>query len=98
MERHIEGVTKSLAATGALIRSQFRPKLRYRNLARGMGVPTGEEDSGRLRAALFRSRPERCVAQLGLDRPEALRLSRAWDVREVREFLSGGVSGLPLGR
>jgi hypothetical protein len=49
---------RSLAATGALIRSQFRPKLRYRAPARGMGVQPGEEDSGRLQAALFRSRPK----------------------------------------
>ena len=39
-------VTESLAATGALICSQFRPKLRYRNPARGMGVQRAKKTQG----------------------------------------------------
>jgi hypothetical protein len=62
-------VTESLAATGALIRSQFRPKLRYRNPARGMGVQRAKKTQGGFGPPSFvhALSPECCVAQLGLD-------------------------------
>ena len=47
MERHIEGAYHRIARRdSALIRSQFRPKLRYRNPARGMGVQRAKKTQG----------------------------------------------------
>jgi len=84
--------SRSLAATGALIRSQFRPKLRYRTPARGMGVQRARKTQGGFRPPSFvhaALRPASCSSARPRSRLAALRRSRAWAVREVREFLSG---------
>src|SRR5215203_4173298 len=57
------------AATGALVRSQFRPKLRYRTPARGMGVQRAKKTQGGFGPPSF--------VHAARSPPEALRRSRA---------------------